>query len=445
MHRYFTGLFFLMLMSGVGSLSAQEASPYSRFGLGYMPQDAMSATRAMGDISAGYSSAFHLNHANPASYADLGLTTFEVGANANVVSIRTADSIYHGVNGTVSHIALGIPLIRGKWGMSFGLLPYSFVNYSIATTQVDTSQAYTGKGSLYQAYLGTAYKIKDFSIGINAGYVFGSIDYTRGYVFPDSIQAYNIQNLSTTRVYGFIYNVGIQYRHRIMHKTTQNTLKSDVFFTIGAQGTSNVNLNTRVSSMWERYTGTSPEVVIDTPLNYADKIGKITMPYNFSAGFTVGNENWWLVGADFKYTGWSQFSNPNAALPLKLSQDGPYWSYGDSWRASVGVGIVPDYDNTRNYFSRIQYKIGGYYSMSELQYHASATAPGQHLSDYGATLGLSVPILISGIYREAAHFHFSTEIGTYTPGVKDLIATTYYRFNFGFTLSNVWFVKRKFD
>ena len=430
-----------------GFISAQESSPYSRFSLGYMPEDAMSATRAMGSISAGYSSAFHLNHANPASYADLGITTFEIGANADAVSIRTRDSVYNGLNGTVSHLALGIPLIRGKWGMSFGLLPYSFVNYSIATTTVDTSQVYSGKGSLYQAYLGTAYKIKDFSIGVNAGYVFGSIDYSRGYIFPDSIQAYNIQNLSTTRVYGFVYNVGVQYRHRIMHKTTQNTLKSDVFFTIGAQGTSKVNLSTRVSSMWNRYTGTSPQTVIDTPLNYADQIGKITMPYDVSVGFTVGNENWWLVGADFKYTGWSQFSNPaiNAALPLQVTQNGPYWSYGDSWRASAGFGIVPDYDSRKSYFSRVQYKIGGYYSLSELQYHTSSTAPGQHFSDYGATLGLSLPVVISGLYREAAHFHFSADIGAYTPANKDLIATSYYRFNFGFTLSNVWFVKRKFD
>ena len=164
------------------------------------------------------------------------------------------------------------------------------------------------------------------------------------------------------------------------------------------------------------------------------------MPYNYSVGFTVGNENWWLVGADFKYTGWSQFRNYQSALPT-----GDNWSYGDSWRASVGFGIVPDYDSRKNYFSRVQYKIGGYYEQNELEYHATPGGPGTYLTDYGATVGLSLPVVISGLYREAAHFHFAADIGTYTPGVKDLITTTYYRFNFGFTLSNVWFVKRKFD
>ncbi len=438
MHRYFTGLLFLMIMSG-SSLHAQAFSPYSRFGLGYMPLDIMSATRAMGDISAGYSSSFHINHANPASYADLGLTTFEVGANTDAGTINTKDSVYNGVNGSVSHVAIGIPLIRGKWGMSFGLLPFSFVNYNFTNSQGDTNQVYSGKGSLYQVYLGTAYKIKDFSIGINAGYLFGNVNYSRGYVFSDSIQAYNIQNLSTTRVNGFIYNIGLQYRKRILKKTPQNALKSDVFFTIGAQGTTNVKLNTRVSSMWQRYTGTDPQVVIDTPLNYADKIGKITLPFNFSTGFTIGNENWWLVGADFKYSGWSQFSNYQSALP-----PGDNWSFGNSWRAMIGAGIVPDYDS-KKFFSRIQYKVGGYYGKSELIYRASADAAGTHLSEYGATFGVSVPILINPIYREAAHFHFSADIGARTPGISGLISENYYRFNFGFTLNNVWFIKRKFD
>jgi hypothetical protein len=229
-----------------------------------------------------------------------------------------------------------------------------------------------------------------------------------------------------------------------MKKTTQNALKNDVFVTFGAQGATNIKLNTRVSSQWQRYTGTDPAVIIDTPLNYADRNGKITIPYNWSAGFSVGNENWWLVGLDFKYTGWSQFSNYDQALPTRPDLNTAYWSFGDSWRASVGAGIVPDIDS-KKFFSRIQYKVGGYYGQSELMYHPTPTASGQHLSEYGGTLGLSIPILFAGIYREAAHFHFAADIGARTPADKTLISESYYRFNFGFTLNNVWFVKRKFD
>lgn len=439
MRRLFPALFLLALIGASPCLYAQSFSPYTRFGFGYMPDDAMAATRSMGGFTAAYTSPMHINHANPASYGDLSLTTFEVGANVDGATIRTKDSIYPGVNGTVSHVAVGIPLIRNRLGLSFGLLPYSFANYSVASTQADTAAVFSGTGSLYKAYLGLGYKIKDFMIGVNAGYLFGSMSYTRGYQFPDSLGEYNIENLSATRVYGLVYNVGIMYHKRVMKKTPQNSLKSDVFFTFGAQGSSNVNVSTRVSSMWQRYTGVFPAVTIDTPINYADRIGKIRLPYNFSTGVSIGNENWWLAGIDFEYTGWSTYNNPQPALDL-----GQNWSYGDSWKIRAGGGIVPNYDS-RKFFNRVQYKVGFYYGKTELVYHEVEGGPGTHLSDYGATFGFSVPLLISGIYREAARFHFSAAIGSLTPGNNNLYVQNYYRFNFGFTLNNVWFVKRKFD
>ena len=428
MRRYFSGIVFLALLLISGESFSQAFSPFSRYGLGYMPSTVFSSTRAMGGIATGYSSASHINPINPASYADIAITSFEVGANADAATVRTKDSVYNGVNGTVSHVALGIPLIRNKWGLSFGLLPYSFLNYSFANTDVDTSKVYTGSGSLYQIYVGTAYKIKDFSIGINGGYVFGKLDYSRGFAFNDTIGAYNVQNATSMKVGGFIYNVGLQYKKRIIKKSPQNSAKTDVFVTVGAQGTTNVKLTSRVSSQWERTIDLSGvPTIIDTPLNYAEQKGKVTIPYNFSIGATIGNENWWLVGIDFKYAGWSKFSSTLNTNPL-----------ANSWKLMIGGGITPNYDS-KKFLERIQYKAGGYYGKSEVLYQ------GIQLSEYGGTVGLSVPLVFSGIFREAARFHFSADIGARTPGDKNLLSESYYRFNFGFTLNNVWFQKRKFD
>lgn len=429
MRRYFSGIIFLaLLLTSLGAFS-QAFSPYSRYGLGYMPSDVYSVTRGMGGIATGYSSAVHVNHTNPASYSEIAVTTFEVGVNAEAASIRTRDSLYNGVNGTINHVALGIPLIKNKLGMSFGLLPYSFLNYNFANTDVDTSKVYTGKGSLYQVYVGAGYKIKDFSFGFNAGYIFGKLDYTKGFAFTDSIDAYNVQNATSMKVNGFTYNVGIQYKKRILKKSPQNTLKTDVFVTAGAQGSSNIKLNSRTASQWERYINISDvPTVIDTPLNYAEQKGKVKLPYNFSVGLTAGNENWWLVGVDFKYAGWSQFTYNLNSQPL-----------ANSWKLMLGAAIVPDYDSKKNFLARVQYKVGGYYGKSEVIYQNI------QLSEYGGTVGLSVPLVFGALYREAARFHFSADIGSRSPGDKNLITENYYRFNFGFTLNNVWFQKRKFD
>ena len=428
MRRYFSGAILLVLLFAAHESFSQGFSPYSRYGLGYLPSDIFSATRAMGGISTGYSSGIHINHTNPASYSDIAVTTFEVGANADAATVHTKDSLYNGINGTVSHVALGIPLIRNKWGLSFGLLPYSFLNYNFANTDVDTSKVYTGKGSLYQIYLGSGYRIKDFSIGFNLGYVFGKLDYTKGFAFTDSIGEYNIQNATSVKVGGFIYNVGIQYKKRVLKKSTQNTLKTDVFVTAGAQGSSNVKMTSRTSSQWERYINVADvPTVIDTPLAYSEQKGKIIIPYNFSVGLTAGNENWWLVGIDFKYSGWSQYID-------NLNNHG----LANSWKLMVGGGIVPNYDS-KKFLERIQYKAGAYYGKSEIVYQ------GIQLSEYGGTVGLSVPIVFGGLYREAARFHFTADLGSRTPNNKALIYENYYRLNFGFTLNNVWFQKRKFD
>ena len=70
-----------------------------------------------------------------------------------------------------------------KWGMSFGLKPVSKINYKIENrarlTGIDSVYTlYEGTGGLNQAFIGTGIKIKNLSLGINAGYMFGSKDYS---------------------------------------------------------------------------------------------------------------------------------------------------------------------------------------------------------------------------------------------------------------------------
>lgn len=428
MRSFFSGLVLWILLTGPLAGFSQAFSPYSRYGLGYLHSDALSSTKGMAGITTGYSSPMFINYSNPASYSEISVTTFEVGANADALTVRTQDSSYNGVNGSVNHIALGVPILKGRCGLSFGLLPFSHLNYDFAVTDADTSKVYSGKGSLYHVYVGAAYQIKGFSFGFNVGYLFGGLDYTKGFAFTDSISAYNVHNISTLNVGGFKYNVGVQYKKRILKKGSQNGLKTDLFVTAGAQGSTSVKLGSTLSSLWQRSLSAGEvTAIIDTPLTVTNKKGNITLPYNFSVGATVGNENWWLVGFDFRYAGWSNFRYDLNTHPL-----------GDSWRLAFGASITPNYDS-KKFFPHIQYKAGGYYGKSEIIYN------GQQLSEYGGTLGISVPIFFGALYREAAKFHFAADIGSRSPADKTLISENYYRFNFGFTLNNVWFQKRKFD
>lgn len=428
MRKFFVLVLFLLLLVS-NQLSAQATSPYSRFGLGSIRSDVFSTNQAMGGISAGYSSTLGINHANPASYSEIAWTTFEVGANLNGNTLRSKDSSYNAFSGGVNHLAIGTPILRGKMGLSFGLLPFSNVNYNFVQTFTDTTKFNSGKGSLYQFYIGTAYKWKGLSLGINVGYVFGKLDYTKGFEFTDTLGLLNVRNASAMRVNGFIYNIGLQYKTRIKKRTNENGLRSDINFTAGVYGASAVKLTTTTDAYWQRYyyQNQNAVTVLDEPDSSVNKKGKINLPMYFGAGFTIGNETWWIAGVDFRYQNWKKYTTPlnNGSL-------------GDSWRISLGAGIVPNIES-KSFLSRVQYKLGGYYGKSEIVY------AGNHLSEFGGTLGLSIPVKFNPIYREAARFNLTAEIGSRAPADKNLIRENYYRITFGFTLNNQWFIRRKFD
>lgn len=419
-----------LLLSVAFVAHAQVSSPYSRLGLGFLRTNGFSANRGFAELSGGYASTANINFNNPASYSAISLTTFEIGANMDIVSIAGRDSTYNAYNGSFSHVAVGIPLKRGVWGMSFGLLPYSNMNYTFRQFGYDSSfggyqNIYRGFGSLYQAYLGTGAQFKGFSFGVNMGYLFGKLDYSRFLLFPDSVDAYNSRNVANYRVNGFLYNAGVQYRYVVKKKTKDNNLRHDIIFTIGAFGSSQIPVRTRVTRFWDRfvYDNTGTAIPVDTVSAISDARSSITLPYQIGGGFTFGNEAFWLIGADFRYANWSNFS-----------KDFNEGKLNDSWRVAVGLQYTPNIES-RKAAGKIQLKLGGYYGQSE------ATYAGQKLNEAGATVGLGLPASRKAIAR----INISGDFGRRGFDSRIVLSETYYRINVGVVLNDTWFIKRKFD
>lgn len=423
-------LLLLLLFSAVLFAEAQVTSPYSRLGLGFLRTNGFSANRGFAELSGGYASTANINFNNPASYGTLSLTTLEIGANMDIVSIAGRDSNYNAYNGSFSHVAIGIPLKRGTWGMSFGLLPFSNMNYTFRQFGTDSAfggyqHIYRGFGSLYQAYLGTGAQFKGFSFGVNAGYLFGKLEYSRYLLFPDSVDAYNSRNAATYRVNGFVYNAGLQYRVVLKKKTKENGLKHDILFSVGVFGSSQVPISTKVTRLWDRfvYDNTGTPIPVDTVSSIVNGRSTIVLPYQLGGGFTFGNEANWLVGADFRYANWSSFSNDFNDEQLN-----------DSWRVAVGLQYTPNIES-RKIGGKVQLKLGGYYGQSEAVY------AGRTLNEAGATVGIGIPASRKAIAR----INISGDFGKRGFESKLVISETYYRLNLGLVLNDTWFIKRKFD
>ena len=170
-------------------LLAQENSPWSRYGLGDPVPSANILNRGMGYVAAAYNDQQTINFINPASYGRLGKqkAILDIGIDYHSRTMRSPGKD----KATFANVA--IPYLAGafqlkgektkkNWGVAFGLRPITKVSYNLETeSRIDSNRIiynYQGNGGTYQAFAGTGIAIKNFSIGLNLGYRFGSKDYT---------------------------------------------------------------------------------------------------------------------------------------------------------------------------------------------------------------------------------------------------------------------------
>ena len=191
---------FTLALSIYSFASAQENSPYSRYGIGDIVPNQNIINRGMSGIAAGYTNTNigdykyitpallfqSINLTNPASLGGLNNTVFDVAGEIDIRTLRstTSPQKYTATNTLISYLQLGFPIASQKmrkkgnaWGVSFGLRPVSRINYKISSNErlagIDSlNTSYEGTGGLNQVNIGTGIKIKNFSFGINGGYNF---------------------------------------------------------------------------------------------------------------------------------------------------------------------------------------------------------------------------------------------------------------------------------
>ena len=108
---------FVCLLIGITTYSFAQPkinSPFSRIGLGNLVNPAFSHARGMGSLGAAYNDAFHINTINPASYAFLGLTSFDVGLNVQRTILSGTEGSQTLYTGNLDYISLAFPTKKSK-------------------------------------------------------------------------------------------------------------------------------------------------------------------------------------------------------------------------------------------------------------------------------------------------------------------------------------------
>jgi len=407
-------------MQSFAQYSASENEPYSRYGLGELISGLNVKQKGIGHLSSAINEPFTINSENPASFAGLKLTTYELGGEFRTRGIKSGTESYRTGSATLSYFNVGIPL--GKYlGMNLGMKPVTRVYYKLADS-VDipdignTLQGYSGEGGLNALHLGFGGTYKGFSIGFDLSYGFGNF---RNSSTMETLVDTNVLNSEFTR---YIQLRGLNYKLGAQYKTD---LSKKLSLTLGATLTPSqklVGLRDEYIMSTRLYKGS---IARDTAFFTENENGSVTLPMAYSFGVTLSNTDKWLAGIDFSASQWSQFRGFGDLQDSVVDL---------SWRMNVGMQVTPDPESIYKYFNRVTYRFGAFYGKDYVRVRQT------DLKYMGFTAGVSLPFK-----RYTDRVHLSFEYGTRGTKTKGLTAENYFRMGLGFSLNDKWFIKRRFD
>ncbi len=404
---------------------AQENSPYSRYGIGLLKEQENIANRGMGGTSIADASPLLINNLNPASFASLQLTTYQLAIEGASFTVRNNTASNRTGGAGLSYMNVGVPLKKDKAGLSFGLLPFSRTKYNLQDNDSVPGVSrvlydYFGGGGLQKAYVGAGYKYQGFSIGATFGYVFGNYQNNVQATFVDSLRILTTDIVNRSIVNGITWEFGAMYELKI---------KKDNFLNFGVTYSGNSNLDASRDKYWFSSLGG----VDQGGYSYAaDSIegekGTVKLPSTISFGLMYGKGTQWKAGADFIRSDWSQYR---------------YYDQVDSFQQRytirTGVSYVPDANDIRSFWKRATYRLGAYYNLEALSLNNT------QLDSKAITAGLGMPIGRVAKRGGIGQLNISYQLGQRGELTNNLVREAYSRFAVGITVNDKWFLKRRYN
>lgn len=417
-------------LAGISNTYAQQgtASPYSYYGFGEKQFRGPNEIKSMGSLAV-FSDSLHINTLNPASYAKLQATTFSLGASYKSTNLSNANSKEKATSGSFDYLALAFP--AGDFRVAVGIMPYSFVGYNIQNTSKSGSETranqFIGEGGLNRTFLGLSYKIsKNLSIGVDGAYIFGDTETSETKFVTDNGDGVPIDRGSRLRnknnYSGLAVNAAINYEQPLNKKVSlfatatfspEMKLKNDqesILATVKADSNLGfVEIDSRITTDYDE---------------------KILLPMNYSIGLGIGNHLKWFVGAEYTATQTSKYNNFYNYSNAR---------YNDYMKIGLGGFYTPKYNSFENYFQKISYRAGINYENTGLVIN------NEEIKGYNANIGIGLPVPFSKTMMSNSNINIGFEYGQKGNTNMGLIKENYYGVHVGFSFSDVWFKRRKFN
>ena len=394
-------------------------SPYSFVGFGETNFRGNHLNRAMGGIDV-YIDSIHPNINNPASYGKLKATTYSVGVNYRSNILANNSDTQKVTTSAIDYIGVSVPTKR--FGFGFGILPFSSVGYLLEeisqTNQINAINRFTGEGGINNAFLNIGFKaMKGLNIGFSANYGFGDITYRKTQVIDGIENGTYLESNSSLS--------GIKFKASVNVIVPINELEFHGLLSFSPES---------------ELTSQNIQIVYTRSLLNGDQLGdfeetdltkdgldvtKFRLPTTISLGIGIGIDKKWFFGGQYSKINNSRFINEF----LDQSSIG----YENISRIGFGGFYIPEFSSITSYWKRIVYRVG---FRSEGKGYLINN---QSIKENGITFGLGLPM--AGL----SNTNITFETGKLGTKNNNLIEENYWAIRLGFSLNDIWFIKRKYN
>ena len=416
----------------------QVQSPYSRFGLGNFQSSEVLSSRSLGGLSATYHDRNNLNPMNPASFAFLGATSFDVGISAKNYTISSPKDKITNWTGGLDNINLGLSLVNDfnrelegrksdwRFGMGIGLSPYTKVGYDvendITKDDVTVNYKFSGEGGSYQVNWSNAAKYKNFAFGANLGFLLGKVSETQYNRFSDTIaHFYNNEYLTDYSYKGNNLKLGVIWDYHFKDKTKENGFRGDLI-TIGGYVQPGFKIKTTFNEKINRVSnayGTKDSIFYADEVQYTNNHPLL---YAFGVGYSF--EGLYRIGLNYEGANWDDFSRGFRTDKM-----------GTASKISLGYEKLPNLKAYDSYWKKMAFRVGTFYGKDPRFVNDS------QIRHYGITIGGGFPVIIPR--QDISFVNLGLEIGK--NGVPSDLDQTYVKISMSFSLTDKsWFFKQKY-
>lgn len=401
-------------------------SPYSQFGIGALSDQSQGMSRGMNGVGYGLRQGNNVNTLNPASYSGVDSLTmlFDMGVSGQFTHYEEGKLKRNASLASFEYVVGSFRALKNV-GVSFGLLPYSSVGYEYTTSSRDQNlgqltESFTGSGGLHEVFLGFGWRLmKPLSIGVNAGYLWGSIDRS---VLPDAdATANSLRKNYSTSVSNYKLDIGAQWVQPIGRFDR---------LTLGAV----VGLGHNLKNDAEMTIVSSNQLSNSSDTTALKLTDAFELPMSFGVGAAYQHAGKLTLAADFTLDKWGDVKFPTFTGNEYKLQSG---LLKDRMKMSVGLDWLPNPSQMGGrYLEHVHYRLGAGYATP--YYYINGKEGPKELS---VSAGFGIPIV--NMHNNRSVLNISGQ--WVRSSAKDFVTENYFRINIGITFNERWFMKWKVD